>query len=203
MSGAAIWPAYPTLLPDYRVDEGHCLAFGPAAQSAHPDARGSKSRGLPASRCRNWVVCLDQGAPVLPSSSVTSDPILRSRGRGDIRVAQQPVQDFGAFRLSNIVREHPLAGGLRQEGGAIPAPHFAARDLDLDDRAPSCLPHTEQRKRAAHSALADQCHSVMCARRAARKISIGQRAGGRAYGLHRETPAQILYCRWIRTESGE
>jgi hypothetical protein len=39
-----------------------------------------ESRGLPASRRWNWAVCLDQGAP--PSSSVTSDPILRSRGRG-------------------------------------------------------------------------------------------------------------------------
>ena len=79
-----------------------------------------------------------------------------------------------------------------------------SRRAPVTTKSASCLPHAEQRKRDAHSALVDQRHSVMPARRAAaRKISIGQRAGGKAYGLHRETPAQILYCRWIRTESGE
>jgi hypothetical protein len=37
-----------------------------------------------------------------------------------------PAQDFGAFRLSEIYREHPLAGGLRQESGGARLGRLAA-----------------------------------------------------------------------------
>jgi hypothetical protein len=72
-------------------------------------------------------------------------------------------------------------------------------------RPASCLPHAEQRKRAAHSALADQRHSVMPGQAAGGSKDFYRAKGGGkgVYGLHRETLAQILYCRWIRTESGE
>ena len=42
-------PAYPTFPPDSRADEGHRLAFGPAAQSASPitDALASKAEDWP------------------------------------------------------------------------------------------------------------------------------------------------------------
>src|SRR5260370_41383074 len=49
MSGAGDMAGLPDIPPDSRADEGHRLAFGPAAQSASPitDALGPKAEDWP------------------------------------------------------------------------------------------------------------------------------------------------------------
>jgi len=76
---------------------------------------GVESRGLPASRGRNWMVCLDH---VLPSSSVTSHPILRSRGRG----WGDQGQDFNICRDTATLASVGVARHGQIGNGSYPPP---------------------------------------------------------------------------------
>jgi hypothetical protein len=145
-------PAYPTFPPDTRADEGHRLAFGPAAPIT--DALESKAEDCPPRGAGTGVVCLDH---VLPSSSVTSHPILRSRGRGGCPKSGDQGQDFNicpdtaTLASLGIARHGQIGNGSYPPRAAIHSPSRPSIALDPIGRSVELVLSTLLGHSASHS----------------------------------------------------
>jgi len=83
------------------------------------------------------------------------------------------------------------------------APRSVCRRGGICPKTRACLtPSSASGVPIPHSQISAIALCPPGARRLERFLSCKGR-GGKAYGLHRETLAQILYCGWIRTEFGE